>query len=43
MVIKWSGILMKDLELRLISELMKNCKRSDRELAKSLGVSTHGY
>ena len=36
---KWSDILMKDLELRLISELMKNCKRSDRELAKSLGVS----
>ncbi len=36
---KWSGMLMKDLELRLISELMKNCKRSDREMAKSLGVS----
>jgi len=30
---------MKDLELPLISELMKNCKRSDREVAKSLGVS----
>jgi len=39
MIMKWSGMLMKDLELRLISELMKNCKRSDRELAKSLGVS----
>jgi DNA-binding Lrp family transcriptional regulator len=30
---------MKDLERRLISELVKNCKRSDRELAKLLGVS----
>ena len=39
MIMNWSGIIMKDLELRLISELMKNCKRSDRELAKSLGVS----
>jgi DNA-binding Lrp family transcriptional regulator len=30
---------MKDVELRLISELMKNSRRSDRELAKTLGVS----
>jgi DNA-binding Lrp family transcriptional regulator len=30
---------MKDLERRLVSELMKNCRRSDRELAKVLGVS----
>jgi DNA-binding Lrp family transcriptional regulator len=30
---------MKDVELRLISELMKNSFRSDRELAKTLGVS----
>ena len=30
---------MKDIELRLISELMKNSRRSDRELAKSIGVS----
>jgi DNA-binding Lrp family transcriptional regulator len=30
---------MKDIELRLISELMKNSRRSDRELAKALGVS----
>jgi DNA-binding Lrp family transcriptional regulator len=30
---------MKNLELRLISELMKNSRRSDRELAKALGVS----
>ena len=30
---------MKDVELGLISELMKNCRRSDRELAKVLGVS----
>jgi DNA-binding Lrp family transcriptional regulator len=30
---------MKDAELKLISELMKNSRRSDRELAKALGVS----
>lgn len=30
---------MKDTELRLISELMKNSRRSDRELAKVLGIS----
>jgi DNA-binding Lrp family transcriptional regulator len=30
---------LKDLELELISELMKNSRRSDRELAKALGVS----
>ena len=30
---------MKDIELKLISELMKNSRRSDRELAKVLGVS----
>jgi len=30
---------MKDLERRLVSELMKNCRRSDRQLAKVLGVS----
>lgn len=30
---------MKDIELRLISELMKNSCRSDRELSKALGVS----
>lgn len=30
---------MKDSELKLISELMKNSRRSDRELAKVIGVS----
>ncbi len=30
---------MKDAELRLASELMKNSRRSDRELAKAIGVS----
>jgi DNA-binding Lrp family transcriptional regulator len=30
---------MKDVELRLISELVKNSRRSDRELAKTIGVS----
>jgi DNA-binding Lrp family transcriptional regulator len=30
---------MKDLERKLLSELMKNSRRSDRELAKAIGVS----
>jgi DNA-binding Lrp family transcriptional regulator len=30
---------LKDIELRLISELIKNSRRSDRQLAKALGVS----
>ena len=30
---------MKDVELRLITELMKDSRRSDRELAKKLNVS----
>jgi DNA-binding Lrp family transcriptional regulator len=30
---------LKDIELRLLSELMKNSHRSDRELAKALNVS----
>jgi len=30
---------LKDVELQLVSELMKNSRRSDRELARSLGVS----
>jgi len=30
---------MKDVEARLISELMKNSRRSDRELSRELGVS----
>jgi DNA-binding Lrp family transcriptional regulator len=29
----------KDVELRLVSELMKNCHRSDRELARAIRVS----
>jgi DNA-binding Lrp family transcriptional regulator len=32
-------IRLKDVELRLISELVKNSRRSDRELAKVLGIS----
>ena len=32
-------IVLKDLEIRLIAELMKNSRRSDRELAKALNVS----
>jgi len=30
---------MKDVEMKLISELMKDCRRSDRELAKAIGTS----
>ena len=30
---------LKETELRLIAELMKNSRRSDRELAKAMGVS----
>jgi DNA-binding Lrp family transcriptional regulator len=30
---------LKDVELKLISELMKNSRKSDRELAKKIGVS----
>jgi DNA-binding Lrp family transcriptional regulator len=30
---------MKNIERKLVSELMKNCRRSDRQLAKALGVS----
>jgi DNA-binding Lrp family transcriptional regulator len=33
------GFSLKDVEPRLIAELMKNSRRSDRELAKALGVS----
>ena len=29
----------KDTEVKLISELMKDSRRSDRELAKTIGVS----
>jgi len=30
---------LKEVELRLVGELMKNSRRSDRELAKALKVS----
>jgi DNA-binding Lrp family transcriptional regulator len=30
---------LKDIELKLTAELMKNCRRSDRQLAKALGIS----
>jgi DNA-binding Lrp family transcriptional regulator len=30
---------LKDIELRLISELMKNSRRSDRQLARIIGIS----
>jgi DNA-binding Lrp family transcriptional regulator len=30
---------MKEIELRFVSELMKNSRRSDRELSKVLGIS----
>ena len=31
--------VLKDVELRLVSELMKNSRRSDRELGKAIHVS----
>jgi DNA-binding Lrp family transcriptional regulator len=34
------AVFMKDVELKLISELMKDSRRSDRELAKAIGVSS---
>jgi DNA-binding Lrp family transcriptional regulator len=33
------GSELKDIELKLISELIKNSRRSDRELARVLGIS----
>jgi DNA-binding Lrp family transcriptional regulator len=36
---KGGGKVLRDVELKLVSELMKNSRRSDRELAKVLGVS----
>jgi len=33
------AVFMKDVELKLISELMTDSRRSDRELAKAIGVS----
>jgi len=36
---KGKGSHLKDVELRLISELIKDSRRSDRELAKAIGVS----
>jgi DNA-binding Lrp family transcriptional regulator len=32
-------LALKDVELKLISELMRNSRRSDRELAKAIGTS----
>jgi DNA-binding Lrp family transcriptional regulator len=34
---KRSDIIVKELELNLLSELIKNSRRSDRELAKAIG------
>lgn len=36
---KGEAIRLKDVELRLISEVIKDSRRSDRELAKAIGVS----
>ena len=33
------GNAVKDVELKLVSELIKNSRRSDRELARVLGLS----
>jgi DNA-binding Lrp family transcriptional regulator len=32
-------LILKDVELKLLSELLKDSRRSDRELAKVVGVS----
>lgn len=37
--LKAGGRVLKDVELKLVSELMKDSRRSDRELAKVLGIS----
>jgi DNA-binding Lrp family transcriptional regulator len=37
--VKPKGTVLKDIELKLISELVKNSRRSDRELAKAIGIS----
>ena len=37
--IVFGEIDMKDIESKLISELMKNSRRSDRDLAKAIGTS----
>jgi len=31
--------VLRDVELKLVAELLKNCRRSDRELAKAIGTS----
>jgi DNA-binding Lrp family transcriptional regulator len=36
---KHGGIILKDVELKLFAELLKNSRRSDRELAKAIGTS----
>jgi DNA-binding Lrp family transcriptional regulator len=33
---------LKEIERKLISELLKNSRRSDRELAKAIGTSQQG-
>jgi DNA-binding Lrp family transcriptional regulator len=30
---------LKDIEIKIIAELMKDCRRSDRELARAIGIS----
>ena len=39
MTVKRRGKGLKGVELRLVSELMKNSRRSDRELARAIGTS----
>lgn len=36
---KQGGIILKDVELKLFAELLKNSRRSDRELARAIGTS----
>ena len=39
MIVESEELGLKDIELKLISELVKNSRRSDRDLAKAVGVS----
>ena len=39
LIVESEELGLKDIELKLIAELMKNSRRSDRELAKAIGIS----
>jgi DNA-binding Lrp family transcriptional regulator len=39
LLVSKEAMAVKNIEVKLVSELMKNSRRSDRELAKVLGIS----